>query len=129
MSVPRPRSHTADSTRRRPLAATRPETDPSAAALRARMHVRRGRYAEAEQLLAPVAGDEPFGVAGLEYGLLLIGTGRSAEAGPYLDAVIDLGSQSRRALDRYRGGVAAGALGRYRDGERVSACGRAGVAQ
>ena len=97
------------------LAATRPETDPSAAALRARMHVRRGRYAEAEQLLAPVAGDEPFGAAGLEYGLLLIGTGRFAEAGPYLDAVIDLGSQSRRALDRYRGGVAAGALGRYRD--------------
>ena len=64
------------------LAATRPETDPSAVALRARMHVRRGRYAEAEQLLAPVAGDEPFGAAGLEYGLLLMGTGGAAEAGP-----------------------------------------------
>ena len=79
------------------------------------MHVLRGRYAEAEQLLAPVAREEPFGAAGLELGLLLIGTGRVAQAGPYLDAVIDVGSRSRRALDQYRGGLAAAALGRYRD--------------
>ena len=97
------------------LAATRPETDPTAAALLARMHVLRGRYAEAEQLLAPVAREEPFGAAGLELGLLLISTGRVAQAGPYLDAVIDVGSRSRHALDQYRGGLAAAALGRYRD--------------
>ena len=111
------------------LAATRPETDPTAAALLARMHVLRGRYAEAEQLLAPVAREEPFGAAGLELGLLLISTGRVAQAGPYLDAVIDVGSRSRQRT----GSVSWWARGRRTRPlprrEFVSARGHSGVAQ
>ena len=42
-------------------------------------------------------------------------TGRMGEAVGYLQAVIDAGSGSRRALDLYRAGLAARALGRYRD--------------
>ena len=97
------------------LASTRPETDPSAAALRARLHLLRGRLVEAERLLAPVVQAEPSGAAGLEFGLLLVATGRTEEARRYLDAMTNVGLRSRGALDQYRGGLAAGALGRYRD--------------
>ena len=96
------------------LAATRPETDPSAVALRARMLILSGRYGEADALLAPIVRDNPFSGAGLEYGLLLIRVGRSDEAVPYLRAAIEMGGRSRRALDQYRGGLASRALGDYR---------------
>ena len=97
------------------LASMRPESDPSGVALRARIHVVRGRLEEAERLLAPVAREASSGSTGLEYGLLLIATGRADEADQYLDAVIDVGTRSRRALDQYQGGLAAAAQGRYRD--------------
>ena len=96
------------------LAATREATDPSAAALRTRMLVMRGRYAEAESLLAPIAAAEPYSAAGLEMGLLLHRVGRLAEAVPYFEAVIDVGARSRRALDLYRGGIASRVQGLYR---------------
>ena len=97
------------------LAATRDDDDPSAVALRARLLVLRGELDRADMLLAPIAAQSPFSGAGLEYGLLLIRTGRMGEAVGYLQAVIDAGSGSRRALDLYRAGLAARALGRYRD--------------
>ena len=96
------------------LAATRPEGDPSATALRARMLVMGGEYADAEALLAPVATKEPFGGAGLEFGLLLARVGRAEEAVPYFESVIGMGARSRRALDQYRAGLASRALGLYR---------------
>ena len=97
------------------LAATREANDPSAVAVRARLLVLHGELGQAESLLAPVAAEAPSSGAGLEYGLLLLQTGRLAEAVPYLQAVINAGSSSRRALDLYRAGLAARALGRYRD--------------
>ena len=95
------------------LAASREATDPSAAALRARMLVMRGRYGEAEALLAPIAEAEPSSGAGLEMGLLLQRVGRLAEAVPYLEAVVDVGARSRRAFEQYRGGLASRGLGLY----------------
>ena len=97
------------------LAATRADDDPSAAALRARMLAVHGRYREAEALLTPIAQANPSSGAGLELGMLLVTLGRSDAARPHLDAVIDMGARSRRALDQYRGGLAARALGGYRE--------------
>ncbi len=97
------------------LAATRGERDPSAAALRARMLVMRGRYRDAEELLVPIAEANPSSGAGLELGLLRVTLGRLDGATPYLEAVVARGVQSRGALDLYRGGVAARGLGAYRE--------------
>src|SRR5688500_16347910 len=48
----------------------RSETGERAAVLRARAHIARGRYADAEKLLVPAAGPNPSGDAALELGLL-----------------------------------------------------------
>ena len=97
------------------LASERPDADPSAVALRARLLVLRGDYGTAETLIAPIAEANPDSGAGLEFGLLLTQTGRSTEAGRYFQAVINAGVGSRRGLDLYRGGIASRALGEYRD--------------
>ena len=97
------------------LAATREDDDPAAVALRARLLVQRGEYPDAEVLLTAVADASPASAAGLELGLLLLRTGRADTAVTYLQAVINRGSGSRRALPLYQAGLAARALGRYRD--------------
>ena len=96
------------------LAAARAADDPAAAAVRAAVRVRRGQYAAAETLLAPVALAAPASAAALEMGLLLQRVGRAREAATYLDAVAAYGAQSRRPVDKYRGGLAERALGRFR---------------
>jgi tetratricopeptide (TPR) repeat protein len=50
--------------------------DPSVVALRARAAIARGRYADAEALLRPVATAQPTSAAALEFGLLLQMLGR-----------------------------------------------------
>ncbi len=96
------------------LAASRDARDPSAAALRARLLIARGQYAEAESVLTPVAQGDRSSAAGLQLGLLLASLGRATEARPYLDAVLSKGGGSPDPLDHYRGGLAARALGEYR---------------
>ena len=96
------------------LAAARDPADPEAAAVLARLHIARGRYEEAEARLAPIAREAPQSAAALELGLLWTDLGRRADAGPYLNAVVGGAQRSRRALDLYRGGVAARALGEFR---------------
>ena len=88
--------------------------DPAAAAFRARLLIARGRYEEAEARLVPIAADAPGSPAALELGLLWTYLGRRVDARPHLDAVVTQARRSRRAIDRYRGGVAARALGEYR---------------
>ena len=95
------------------LAATRPDTDPSAAALRTRLLVLGGQHGEAEALIAPVARANPSSAAGLEFGLLLAGTGRVAQAADYFEAVVNATARSRLGFELYRGGLAARARGRY----------------
>ena len=97
------------------LASTRPDNDPSAVALRARLLVLRGQYRDAEALVASIAEANPATAAGLEFARLLNRTGRSVEAAEYFQAVIDAAAGSRRGLDLYRGGLASRALGRYRE--------------
>ena len=96
------------------IAASRDAGDPSAAALRARLLTARGQYGEAENVLTPVAGQDPSSAAGLELGVLLTSLGRAGEARPYLDAVMLKGGGSRESLDHYRAGLAARTLGQYR---------------
>ncbi len=96
------------------LASARPASDPAAAAVHGRTLVLRGLHDEARARLAPVAEQAPASAAGLELGRLLQRIGRSAEAGPYLEAVLARGLRSRQPVDKYRGGLAARALGRYR---------------
>ena len=96
------------------LAAERAADDPAAAAVRAALLVRRGQYADAEALLAPVAGAAPASAAALELGLLLQRLGRAGEAAPYLEEVAAYGARSRRPVDKYRAGLAARALGLFR---------------
>ena len=97
------------------LAAGRAADDPAAAAVRGAVLVRRGEYADAEALLAPVADAAPQSAAALELGLLLQRVGRAGEAAPYLEGVGAYGARSRRPVDKYRGGLAARALGLFRE--------------
>ena len=64
-------------------------TDARATTLRARAAIARGRYADAEKLLAPAATASPAGDAALELGLLQMYLGRRQDA--------------RRTLRRRRG--------------------------
>ena len=97
------------------FAATRPNDDPAGLSVRARLLVLDGEYEQAELLIASIASAYPSSVAGLEFGSLLIRTGRTVEARPYLEAVIDEGAGSRDPVKLYQAGLAARELGRYRD--------------
>ena len=96
------------------LAGARDPGDPEASAILARLLIARGRYEEAEARLAPAAAEAPGSAAALELGLLRTDLGRRADGRPHLNAVVALAQRSRRAIDLYRGGVAARALGEFR---------------
>ena len=80
----------------------------------ARAHVARGRYGEAEKLLAGVAGTTPAGDAALELGLLQLYLGRRPQGARTLEVVLTRGSDDTPA-DLIRLGRAARALGRFQD--------------
>ena len=82
--------------------------------LRARAHLARGRYAEAEKLLAGRAAANPAGDAALELGQLQLYLGRRAEGARTLQMVLTRGSEGTPA-DLMRLGLAARALGRFQD--------------
>jgi cellulose synthase operon protein C len=86
----------------------------ASAVLRARAHVARGRYGEAEKLLAGVAGTTPAGDAALELGLLQLYLGRRPQGVRTLEVVLTR-SQDDTPADLIRLGRAARALGRFQD--------------
>jgi tetratricopeptide (TPR) repeat protein len=92
----------------------RDEKDPRAIVMRARAHIARGRYQEAEELLTPAVAAAPGSDAALELGLLQIYLGRRDEAMRTLGRVVNT-SQSRTAPDLLRMAKAARALGRFQD--------------
>ena len=98
----------------RALAGERDAGDPSAAALLARLDMRRGDYAAAERRLAPVAAEHPVSAAALELALLHRYLGRRDEAAARLRVLVDRLQRSPDAVDLYRAARAARALGRYR---------------
>ena len=88
-------------------------TDNRSTTLRARAAIARGRYADAEKLLAPAAAASPASDAALELGLLQQYLGRRQDARRTLQRVLD-GSQPRTVADFTRGGRAARALGQFK---------------
>ena len=92
----------------------RSATDERSLVLRARAHIARGRYAEAEKLLQGVVASAPAGDAALELGQLQLYLGRRQEGTRLLQTVLTRGAQSS-PLDLLRLGLAARALGRFQD--------------
>ena len=97
-------------------AATRPYLqDPRMVALAARGEIQRGRYAEAEKVLQPVASAAPASDAAVEFGLLQQRLGRRDEAAKTLDGVLSSLDDTRAAEAYARAGRAAQALGQFQD--------------
>jgi tetratricopeptide (TPR) repeat protein len=92
----------------------RASSDPGAIALRARAEIARGRYAEAETLLAGPARSAPGSDAALELGLLQMRLGRRGDGARTLQGVLNR-SSAATAVDQVRLGTAARALGRFQD--------------
>jgi tetratricopeptide (TPR) repeat protein len=88
--------------------------DARAVALRARADIARGRYAEAEKLLAGPAAQAPGSDAALELGLLQLRLGRRSEGTRVLQGVLNSGDENT-PLDLVRLGTAARALGRFQE--------------
>jgi tetratricopeptide (TPR) repeat protein len=101
-------------------------TDRRAALLRARAAIARGRYPEAEKLLAAGAASDPGGDAAVELGGLQMYLGRRQDASRTFQRVLSSVSP-RVAADFVRLGTAARRLGRFqeangffRDGNRLT---------
>ena len=92
----------------------RSATDERSLVLRARAHIARGRYAEAEKLLQGVVATAPAGDAALELGRLYLYLGRRQEGTRLLQTVLTRGAQNS-PLDLLRLGLAARVLGRFQD--------------
>ena len=87
-------------------------TDPRAIALRARIDIDHGRYAEAEKLLAGPAASAPGSDAALELGRLQLYLGKKAEGTRTLERLISTSAQNS-ATDLVRLGEAERALGQF----------------
>ena len=88
--------------------------DPNVLALEARAMIARGRYADAEVLLQPVAMRAQTSEAALHLGLLQKMLGRPA-ADRTLQSVTDLVSSTRSAVEIARAARALQALGRFKE--------------
>ena len=109
------------------LARARPAGDSDAAAILARLAIRRGQNDEALKLLEPAAAAAPSGEAALELGLLLQNVGRAQEGLPHLNRVFRQGGSGGNAESLLRAGRAARALNRAQDANamfRAAAGGR-----
>jgi cellulose synthase operon protein C len=88
--------------------------DPSIAAVKGKAAIARGRYAQAEALLRPVASRMPVSEAALELGLMQQMLGRS-EATALLQKVAPLADASDDPVEVARGARALRALGRFHE--------------
>jgi tetratricopeptide (TPR) repeat protein len=88
--------------------------DPRVAALKARAAIARGRYAEAEAALKPVASKAPTSDAALELGLLQQMLGRP-DAAATLERVASSAETADEAADLARAARALRAIGRFQE--------------
>jgi len=89
-------------------------TDAGSIALRARAHIARGRYTDAETLLTSVATAQPASDAALELGLLDLYLGRRAEGMQRLRLLVSR-LEARTAGEYFRLARAARALAAFQD--------------
>jgi len=92
----------------------RSATDARSVAIRARADIERGRYAEAEKTLTPVASAQPGSDAALELGLLQMQLGRRNDAVRTLKLIVAR-VDGQTAAENLRLGLAARALGAFQD--------------
>lgn len=92
----------------------RSATDERSFVLRARAAIARGRYPDAEKLLAGIVSSAPAGDAALELGQLRLYLGRRDDGGRLLQGVLARSPRNTQA-DVLRLGLAARALGRFQD--------------
>jgi tetratricopeptide (TPR) repeat protein len=88
--------------------------DPSIAAVKGKAAIARGRYAQAEALLRPVASRMPVSEAALELGLMQLMLGRP-EGTALLQKVAPLADASDDPVEVARGARALRALGRFHE--------------
>ena len=88
--------------------------DERAVVLRARAHIARGRYSEAEKVLGTLVTSAPAGDAAFELGALQLYLGRRQEGTRTLQTVLTRGAQATPS-DLLRLGRAARALGRFQE--------------
>src|SRR2546425_6937832 len=88
--------------------------DPNVVALKARAAIERGRYAQAEAMLRPIATRLPTSEAALELGLLQQMLGKP-DATSLLAKVAAVADTSNDAMELARGARALRALGRFHD--------------
>jgi tetratricopeptide (TPR) repeat protein len=88
--------------------------DPNVVAAKARALIARGKYAEADALLRPVAGRAPTSEAALELGMLQRMLGR-AEGNATLQKLVPLADTSTDAFELARAARALRALGAFQD--------------
>ena len=92
----------------------RDDKDPRAVAIRARALIARGRYQDAEKILAPAAAAAPTSDAALELGLLQLYLGHRDEGRRGLNRLVNT-TQPRGATDLLRMAQAARALGEFQN--------------
>jgi tetratricopeptide (TPR) repeat protein len=97
------------------LATARGATDPAAAVVLAQLAAHHGRYKDALAIVEPIAARDPGGDAALELALLYKDVGRTGDATPILNAVLQQSSGATDAAGLLRAGRAARALNRPRD--------------
>ncbi|MGE5813963.1 MAG: tetratricopeptide repeat protein, partial [Acidobacteriota bacterium] len=93
--------------------------DPAARVMLARLALRQARRADAEQLLKPVADQDPAGEAALELALLYRATGREEAAAPLLDAVTSSAAEAQDAPALLRAARATAAIGEFRQANQL----------
>ncbi|HXG89968.1 MAG TPA: tetratricopeptide repeat protein [Vicinamibacterales bacterium] len=96
---------------------TQNSTDAAMLALRARALSARGRYAEAESVLAPAAAASPASDAALELGLLQLYLGRRSEGRRTLQLLLLADPRSAQARDYLRSARAASVLAKFDDAQ------------
>ena len=97
------------------MASARGASDPDAAVVLAELAEARGKYKDAQALLEPIAARDKSGAAALELALLYRLVGRTADAAPLLEAVLQKGVNSADPYLIYRAGRAAQALNQPKD--------------
>ncbi len=97
------------------IAKARGPEDPAAVVVRARVAIARGRYADAETLLRPLAERRPLSEAAVELGWLLLRLGRRDESVRWFRPVLDRAEVLRTGPDLFRAARAAWGLGRARE--------------
>lgn len=101
------------------LARGRGPSDPDAAGILGRLLIHKGRYEEAEALLAPAAKTGRRSEAALELGLLFLNLGRKGEARALLAPLVDAAADVRTPDAYLRGGRAAQALRQARSADSL----------